>query len=453
MSSQPRSFVVRFNLIEKWSGRASSSATRRAPTRQLQLEALEQRWCPSSTLTVGPGKQYATINGAYSAANPGDTIKVYPSTYTEQLTIAKANIKLTGVTVNGNVPTIQSPATLPPVFVSGFNIGSALIDITASGETVTNFTINGATNTDGNLYAGVRVRNAGSATISSNTITGLIHSNSTLFGIGVQVGTLRDTSNNGNGGAGTATVTSNVINNYAGAGVLVDGSKASATVTSNTITGRGSGNNGEPEYGVQVGRNAFGDVESNSISANSNGNNSGGIYFFSDVGVNSVAKSNNVTGNDVGIWLDSSNAVGNAKIQVVSNNVTGNTGFAGILDQHSNGVVIQSNNVSNNTGPNGIALAFASNVQITSNTVTNNNNGDGIYDFMGSNNVMTSNKSSNNGGDGVNLDGAIGDTISLNTLTNNNGAGLELQNGSNQTNTTITNNSIANNVGGDIDQD
>ena len=100
---------------------------------------------------------------------------------------------------------------------------------------------------------------------------------------------------------------------------------------------------------------------------NSNGNNSGGIYFFQDGGVNSVAKSNSVSGNDVGIWLDHSSATGNGKIQVASNSVTGNTGFAGILDQSSNGVLIQSNTVSSNNTFNGIALANASSASRGSN--------------------------------------------------------------------------------------
>jgi parallel beta-helix repeat protein len=433
---------VRCNLLEKWFGRASSSASSRTPTRQLRLEALEERWCPS-TLTVGPGQTYTTINAALTAAHPGDTINVNPSTYTEQLTITKANLTLKGITVSGAHPTIRSPGSVTPVSVGGFNIGAALVDITAGGDTVTNFTINGATNTDGNLYSGVRVRSGGSATISSNTITGLITTSSQLFGIGIQIGT-----NRGGGSGATATVTSNTIQNYFGAGILVDGSQASATIKSNTITGRGSGNNGETEYGVQVSRGAFGDVESNTISGNSNANNSGGIYFFQDGGVNSLAKFNNVSNNDVGIWLDTSSASNNGKIQVVSNTVTGNTGFAGILDQFSNGVVIQSNTVSNNNTFNGIALANASNVQVTSNTVTNNAS-DGIYDFQGTSNQITNNTSNNNNGNGIFLDHTTGDTISQNTLRNNLGAGLYLLFCSN---ITISNNTISNNTGGGIVQ-
>src|SRR5262249_16724336 len=148
-------------------GRASSSAPRRAPHRQLRLEALEERWCPS-TLTVGSGQQYATINAALTASKSGDTIDVYPRTYTEQLNIAKAKLTPAGLTVTGAPPTIHPPASVTPVSIGGFNIGAALIDITGGSDTVTNFTINGATNTDGNLYSGVRVSGGGSATISSN---------------------------------------------------------------------------------------------------------------------------------------------------------------------------------------------------------------------------------------------------------------------------------------------
>jgi parallel beta-helix repeat protein len=431
-------------LIEKLFGR-KPSPTPRPSSRRLRLEALEDRWCPAgSTLTVGSGHTYATINAALSAAKAGDTIDVYPGTYTEQLTISTGNLTLAGITVNGAIPKIQSPASLSSftVSVGGFNIGAALIDVNAAGgDTVTNFKIDGSTNTDGNLFSGVRVRGGGSATISNNTITGLTTSSSTLFGIGIQVGT-----NRGGGSGATATVTGNTITSYAGAGILVDGSHASATIKTNTITGRGSGNNGEAEYGVQVSRGAFGDVETNTISGNSNGTNSGGIYFFSDGGVNSLAKKNTVESNDVGIWLDSSSATTNGKIQIVQNTVTDNSGFAGILDQSSNGVVIQTNTVNNNNTDNGIALANASNVQVTGNTVDNNAS-DGIYDFQGNGNTISGNTTDGNSGNGIFLDHTTSDTVSGNTSDNNNLAGLRM---SSCTKITTSNNTFANNTGGDV---
>src|SRR6516165_6010454 len=50
---------------------------RQSPGRTLGVESLEARWAPA-VLTVGSGQQYATINAALTAANPGDTINVYP---------------------------------------------------------------------------------------------------------------------------------------------------------------------------------------------------------------------------------------------------------------------------------------------------------------------------------------------------------------------------------------
>lgn len=45
------------------------------------------------------------ITAAYNAAVAGDTIYVYPGTYTEQLTITKANITLMGSTYPSLDPT------------------------------------------------------------------------------------------------------------------------------------------------------------------------------------------------------------------------------------------------------------------------------------------------------------------------------------------------------------
>jgi len=63
----------------------------------------------AATLEVGPGKTYATINAAITAAAAGDTILVYPGTYNENVLIDKSNLTLKSV--GGRDVTIVGPGT------------------------------------------------------------------------------------------------------------------------------------------------------------------------------------------------------------------------------------------------------------------------------------------------------------------------------------------------------
>jgi len=80
---------------------------------------------PGKVLTVGPGRQYATIQAAVDAAKPGSSILVYPDTYTESVSVTKNDLKI--IAQNGGV------IVLPPdtagfqvaaygVTIQGFNI-------------------------------------------------------------------------------------------------------------------------------------------------------------------------------------------------------------------------------------------------------------------------------------------------------------------------------------------
>jgi parallel beta-helix repeat protein len=294
--------------------------------------------------------------------------------YTEQLTVpaAKTGLKIVGAEAG---VVLKSPADVAKATVAGADLGGALIDVRATKVEVRNLTLNGSTNTDGELYSGIRVVEGGSATISNNTITGLRTAADPNFGLGVQVGSSR-----GTGTAGTAKIRNNAITDYLGAGVLVDGNCASADVRHNTITGRGAGNGGVAQYGVQVSRGATGRIESNTISGNTAAGNSAGILFFETGGRKNVAARNTVTGNEVGIWLFNTDGTATGRAEVLNNDVTFN-GFSGILVDGSNDITVKNNCVRNNTG-DGIGVYDSKDTVIFNNKV-HNNGLDGIYVFGG----------------------------------------------------------------------
>src|SRR5262249_24545299 len=155
---------------------------------------------------------------------------------------------------------IKAKADVTADTVAGVPLGDAIIDVRATKVVIDGFTIDGSTNADGELYAGIRVIDGGAAAIKNKAITGMAAPDP-QFGIAILVGTSR-----GTGSKGTADIKSNTISGYSGAGVLVDGSQASATLKTNVITGRGAATVGIDEFGVQVSRGASARVESNTIS-------------------------------------------------------------------------------------------------------------------------------------------------------------------------------------------
>jgi parallel beta-helix repeat protein len=391
--------------------------------RQLRVEVLEHRWCPA-TLNVGNGYPFTTIGNALGAAQAGDEIDVHGGTYTEQVTIATNNIKLVGI----DGPTIDSPPNVTPVIVGSSNIGAALIDVTATNDTVTGFTIDGTTNSDGNLYEDVRVRDGGSATINDNTLLGPGTAPSNpIYGIGIQVGESHVT---GTAGAGTARINSNDISQYYGAGIVVDGARAHAnigTAGGNTITGNDDPNSGVAQNGVQVSRGASATVQGNRITNNVAAGNSSGIFFFDVSSPNNVACANAISNNSYGILVQDSTG-SRSSIQVVQNRVTG-SGFAGIDVLSSSNVAVNNNSVSGsvitaqNPGGNGIALGFSSNVTVENNVV-HGDQSDGIYDYKGSGNLIQYNNSYRNGGNGTFLDHSTGDWVLGNTTWDNTLSGV-----------------------------
>jgi parallel beta-helix repeat protein len=397
---------------------AAQTRARVQPQRRLRLERLEDRLAPA-TLNVGPGQQYATIGAAVSAAhNSGDTILVFPGTYTEQVTLPS---RFTGLTLQSKTPNqaiIQAPTTLTG--------SQAIVDVQgATGIVLNGFTITTGPTRPSHINAGVYVEQAGSATIENGSITN-IQDAAPGFGFqegyGVKVGSTLP----GHFGTGTATVTNEIITGYQKDGVLATNSKSSVNVTNSTITGVGA-TALIAQNGVDINSGATGTVSGNHISGNvytGAGSVVGAGVLLYQPGSNVSVTGNNVSASDMGILvLDA------ASPTISNNNVSGST-FIGIdLDTAGgagNSGAMISNNNSNNNGSDGISLAFTS-----SSTVANNN--------------TNSNGSTSYAANGISLfSNVTGCTISNNSSGSNFGDGIEVYDSTSSGNT-ITGNSLSSN--------
>jgi hypothetical protein len=103
-------------------------------------------------LTVGPGKQYATLSAAIAGSHNGDTLQVQAGTYNNDFATINTNISLVGV---GGMVHLVATKAVPN--------GKAIL-VTNSNVNLTNFEFSGAKVADGN-GAGIRYQ-AGNLTIN-----------------------------------------------------------------------------------------------------------------------------------------------------------------------------------------------------------------------------------------------------------------------------------------------
>ncbi len=152
---------------------------------------------PSNILTVGPGKQYATLRAAQLAAVAGSVIEIDAGTYVDDVTVWRQN----GVTIRGvgGRAHIQGNRRIP--FVSGDdrNNGMGLMVVRGTGISVENIEFSGARVDDLN---GAGIRNQGS---NLSICNGYFHDNEDGF-LGGAYGTLlfeySEFANNGFGDPG-----------------------------------------------------------------------------------------------------------------------------------------------------------------------------------------------------------------------------------------------------------
>jgi hypothetical protein len=149
--------------LSQWTKSEAPSRSRLRKHRsrfQPSLERMEVK-ALLSTLHVGTGQQFASIQAAVDQSDPGDAIVVELGTYTEWVTIPASLDNLTLRSTKPGQAVIQAPSTLTGRQAIVENAG-------ASGPTIRGFTISGPST---GIQAGILIDDGGSATISQNHIT------------------------------------------------------------------------------------------------------------------------------------------------------------------------------------------------------------------------------------------------------------------------------------------
>lgn len=240
---------------------------------------------------------FTSIQAAVTAASPGDSIKVCPGTYTEQVTVNKDGLKL--FSRNPLAAIIKAP----PVMAEP----KAIVHVDgATDVTVRDFTITGpgggpcdsirygvlVGGSDADPSTGAEIRQNHITQIRDNPFSGCQNGNA------VQVG--RQSA----GFVGTADLIGNDIDNYQKSGVVVDGANSAAEVRQNVIDGIGS-TDVIAQNGVQVSRQADAEVRQNTITDNQYSPMSvasAGVLAF-DAGNSIVVRQNTSLRNDEGIYI------------------------------------------------------------------------------------------------------------------------------------------------------
>ena len=177
-------------------------------------------WLPLSATIINVPADQATIQAGINASMSGDTVRVAPGTYVENIIFSGKNIVVGSWFINaGDTSYISS------TIIDGNQAGTVVSFINEEDNTavITGFTIQNGYSSDG---GGIICDYNSSPTISNNTISG----NSASFGGGISSYYANPTVSNN-------TISGNAADDYGG-GIL--GFNGNPTISSNTVTGNSS---------------------------------------------------------------------------------------------------------------------------------------------------------------------------------------------------------------------
>jgi parallel beta-helix repeat protein len=299
---------------------------------------------------------YTTISAAVTAAAPGDSIKVCPGTYQEQVKVTKNGLKL--FSRNPLEAVIKAPAVMVD--------DKAIVEIEGANDvSVRDFTISGPGGSGcdsiryGVLVGGPSGDASNNAEIRHNHITHIRDAGNS----GCQNGNAVQVGRQALGLSGSADVVGNTIDDFQKTGVIVDGTGSSGDVRQNTIDGLG------PiafiaQNGVQISRTAVADVNHNEITdlqySPQTVASAGVLVFQADSGTE--VSHNSVLRTDEGIYFFDQDG------GTISHNESSDNSFDGIgLTEEATNIAVE-HNVAENNGFDGV---FASS-DTAENTISQN---------------------------------------------------------------------------------
>ena len=224
----------------------------------------------AATITVDndgaqcPNATHTSIQAAVTAANPGDTIRVCPGTYAEQVVINK-NLKVEGFAVgNENLALIMPAGVVANSFslTSASPIAGIIVVDGASNVSLTNLTVDGAANGISGCaptFVGVYYRNS-SGKMNAMAVRNIRHGagfEGCQSGLGIFA-------QSGGGGSAKLEVTNSSVHDYQKNGITANEAGTELTARGNAVTGFGV----SPiiaQNGIQVGFGAKGTIEENSV--------------------------------------------------------------------------------------------------------------------------------------------------------------------------------------------
>jgi nitrous oxidase accessory protein len=240
----------------------------------------------ANNLAVGlcpaPGTHYTTIGAAVTAAATGDTIRVCPDIYREQVTINKS-LTLIGIASG----TSDAAVVVPPasglaqngVDIFGFPVAAQIFVSNATAVTVSSLTVDGTGNNIAGCGAptleGIYFQNA-SGKIIKNAVRNQFQTDFVDYGgcqNGLAINVESTTASN------TVTVSNNSVRAYQKNGITATGAATgpgsvgpAVTISANYIVGMAAmamnWPGGAAENGIQVGFGASGTVSGNTVNDN-----------------------------------------------------------------------------------------------------------------------------------------------------------------------------------------